>query len=66
MSLSRYEEILIRLVAAEVARSGDLRSADSQSFRRAAAYMENHFQERDLASMQERGTLPALLKRQAE
>lgn len=75
--LNRYEEILIRLVAAQVSNDHVPEiAARSTSLYGAARILESHFQTRDEALQQEHflkirasdqyGDAPALLKPQAE
>lgn len=70
--MNRYEEILIRLVAAQVGRGeGAEHTADSMELRRAAELLERHFEKRESTERQNRAQalmapLSNLLKRQAE
>jgi len=67
--MNRYEEILVRLIAAEIASSvEDATSATEtlQYYINAANVIEEHFKARDLKLMQFLDDVPALLKRQAE
>jgi hypothetical protein len=81
MALSRYEEIFMRLVAAEVSAAGDplesegakMAAESIRYFSKAAAKIEAHFvaHEREQAQkavdyFANRGEVSALLKRQAE
>ena len=72
MSLSRYEEIMIRLVAARVAADWPPEIAvEHVETRRAAALLETHFEARESEILRqnlhiEGDPLPALLRRQAE
>ena len=75
MSLSRYEEIFLRLAAAEIAAKFETSGAvgvshSIQYYSNAATKIEEHFEERALRERQNIARalqdLPALLKRQAE
>jgi hypothetical protein len=68
--MNRYEEILTRLVAAQVAAGFEpIYSAESALLRKAAALLESHFQARELESLKDRAALadlPSILRPQAE
>jgi len=66
VSLSRYEEIFIRLVAARIADGYEPQAADSSELRGLIETLEAHFKARDLRMLEVIGDAPALLKRQAE
>lgn len=66
MSLSRYEEIVIRFAAARIAAGGypDVEHAVQQ-----AQFFENYFQARELEILKDRAALadlPSILRPQAE
>jgi len=72
VSLSRYEEIFLRLAAAEVAAGKSWISAmqaatgSIEYYAAAATKIEEHFKARDLKQLEILSDTPALLKRQAE
>jgi hypothetical protein len=68
--MNRYEQILTRLVVAQVAAGFEpLIAAESGKLRKAAAILETHFQSRELESLKDRAALadlPSILRPQAE
>ena len=68
--MNRYEQILTRLVVAQVAAGFEpLIAAESGKLRKAAAILESHFQELELQDLKDRAALadlPSILRPQAE